>query len=191
VAFSEHVRVFAALTLLAAIMVGTARADKVVPRPTRGIFGVKVGVMSRANMRGDLKLQTAVGSTAEVYADFPVAARLHVSTAFDFYYIQLVRDNDIMIDANLGLKYEIPLPRANMFLRPGVAFGFGFLPEINTIDASTYATAKLLLEAHFAVNPRRSFVSELALWGAPVGRNNTYDLTLGPAVMLRVGLAFR
>lgn len=190
-AFWKHARVFAILTILVAITTGSACADKVVKSPTRGIFGAKVGIMSRANVRGDLRLRTAVGSTGQVYADLPITTRLYVATSFDFYYIQLVRDNDIMIDANVGLKYEIPLPRANMFLRPGVAFGFGFLPEINAIDASTYATTKLFLEAHFPVNPRRSFVSELAVWGAPVGRNNMYDITLGPAFMLRVGLAFR
>jgi len=168
-----------------------AIAGKVVEQPTHGIFGAKVGIMSRANIRGDLYLRTEIGSTAQVYADFPVWRRFYLATSFDFYYIELVRNNDVMIDGSLGVKYEFLLPRANMLLRPGIAIGYGFLPEINEIRATSWATVKTFMETHFTINPRRAFVCELAVMGAPVGGYGSLDLTLGPAFMLRVGLAFR
>lgn len=181
----------ACILLIICLIAATVSAGVTRPEPTRGTFGAKVGLMSRAHVGGDLDLQTEVGSTAQVYADFPMWGRLFGTAAFDFYYIELVRNNNVMIDASLGLKYELKLTHANMMLRPGVAIGYGFLPEINAIRASNYATIKVFLEAHFPVAIKRTVVCEVGLFGAPTGGNATYDLTLGPAYCLRVGLAFR
>ena len=186
---NERVRALCVLIVIL-FTAGSASAARTTAEPTRGIFGAKVGFMSRGNVGGDFDLQTEVGSTGQIYTDFPLWGRLFGAAAFDFYYMEIVHDNNIMIDASFGLKYEFRMSHSNMLLRPGVAIGYGFLPEINQIRASNYATVKVFLETHFPVSIKRAVVCEVGVFGAPTGGNAAVDVTLGPAYFVRVGLAF-
>lgn len=176
------------------IIVGTAdfgRAEIISTQPTRGVFGLKIGLASRANIRGDLHLRTEIGSSAQVYADFPLFSDFFFTTAFDFYYVEIVRQNDIMIEGSLGLKKSFALSRANMKLIPGASLGYAYLPEIGVMNSTDYIVLKLFFESHFAIDPRKAWVAEVAVLGAPWGGNPTYDISYGPAFLVRVGLAFK
>jgi hypothetical protein len=180
-----------ALICVLALSTPVVRAAEVIRRPTSGIFGLKVGVISRMNIRGDLDLHTEIGSTGQVYTDFPIWRRLYFSTSFDFYYVEIVRQNDVMIEGSIGFKYLFKLPRANIQLRPGVAVGYSYLPEIGVMESTDYRTVRAFLEAQFPIDGRKSWVAEFVVLGAPTGGNGGLDLSYGPGFMLRAGLAFR
>jgi hypothetical protein len=166
-------------------------ATEIIDKPTSGIFGVKVGVISRVNIRGDLNLHTEIGSTGQVFMDFPMFSSLYLSTSIDFYYVEIVRQNDVMIEGTAGFKYLFNLPRANMQLKPGLAIGYAYLPEIGVMESTDYITFRAYLEAHFPIDGRKAWVAEFAIMGAPTGGNAALDLSYGPGFMIRGGLAFR
>jgi len=187
------------LTVVLIGLSGSVSAQNLVGRVTSGRFGIKVGLISRMNMRGDLKLQSEFGFTAQVFADFPKGKGFYFSTAFDFYSIKIRRSNYIennrssqmMIEPNIGLKRAFHLNRADMQLIPAVSIGFAYLADIDDLPSSNFLTYKLLIEVHFKVDSKKAWVGELALFNAPTGSNGRLDISLGPGLMLRWGLAFR
>jgi len=83
---------------------GPSSAQNLLGRPTSGLFGIKAGVISRMNLDTYPVLQSEIGSCGQVYADFPMGRGFYVTTAFDFYYIEISRSNQIMLETGLGIK---------------------------------------------------------------------------------------
>ena len=160
-------------------------------RPTSGVFGLKAGVISRMNFDTNLPLQSEVGSCGQVFADLPQGREFYLTGAFDFYYIELSRSNQIMIEASVGLKRIFPLPRPKMFLKPAVSVGFAYLAQMGDLPASRFLSIKLFVETHFTIDARKAWVGELGLFQTPTGSNGKSDVTLGPGLFVRLGLAFR
>jgi hypothetical protein len=179
---------------VAAALLGLApsvSAQNLVGRSTSGKFGIKVGVISRMNMRGDRNLQSEIGSTAQVFADFPKGKGFYFSTAFDFYYVEINRSNQIMIEPSVGVKRVCRLKRSDMMLLPAASIGFAYLAEMGDLPSSNFLTYKLLVEIHLKIDARKAWVGELAFFNAPSGSNGRRDISFGPGLMLRCGLAFR
>jgi hypothetical protein len=170
---------------------GSSSAQNLVGRPTSGLFGIKAGVISRMNLDTYPVLQSEIGSCGQVYADFPMGREFYFTTAFDFYYIEISRSNQIMLEASLGGKKAFPLRRAHMVLEPGTSVGFAYLAEMGDLPAVHLLTVKLFFETHFAIDVRKAWVGELTWFYGPTGDNGETTLSFGPGVMLRVGLAFR
>jgi len=166
-------------------------AQNLLGRPTSGLFGIRAGVISRMNLDTYPVLQSEIGSCGQVYADFPMGREFYVSTAFDFYYIEISRSNQIMLETSLGAKKAFPLRRARMVLQPGASVGFAYLAEMGDLPAVRLLTVKLLFETHFAIDPKKAWVGELAWFYGPTGDNGETTLSFGPGLMLRLGLAFR
>jgi hypothetical protein len=160
-------------------------------QPTRGTFGLKVGVISRMSMKDGFRLKSEIGSTGQVFGDFPKGRGWSLTTAFDFYYVEINRSNQIMIEPNVGFKKEYTLSHLKMLLKPGAAVGFAYLSDMGDLPASQYLSFHLLLESHFIIDIKKAWVAELAIFHAPIGRRSGQGLSFGPGVMLRVGLAFR
>ena len=182
--------VLAALSSLLCVT-SSISGQNLMGRPTSGVFGLKAGVVSRMNFDTNLPLQTAVGSCAQVFADLPQGREFYLTGAFDFYYVEINHSNQIMIEASFGLKRIFPLPRPKMFLKPAVSVGFAYLAEMGDLPASRFLSLKLFLEIHFTIDARKAWVGELGLLHAPTGNNGRSDVTLGPGLYLRWGLAFR
>ena len=172
-------------------MTADAAAQNLVGRPTRGIFGLKLGVVSRMNMTGGRQLHSEIGSCAQVYADLPQGKRFYLSAAFDFYYVEIARSNQIMIEGSFGVKRAYNLEHARMILKPGVSIGFAYLAEMGGLPASQYLTGKLLLETYFKIDAKKAWVGELALFHASHGTDGDLDIGFGPGLILRWGLAFQ
>jgi len=179
------------LTVVLIGLSGSVSAQNLVGRVTSGRFGIKAGLISRMNMRGDLKLQSEIGSSAQVFADFPKGKGFYFAAAFDFHYIEINRSNQIMIEPNIGLKRAFHLKRADMQLIPAMSIGFAYLADMGDLPSFNFLTYKLLVEVHFKIDARKSWVGELALFNAPTGNNGSLDVSLGPGLMLRWGLVFR
>ena len=168
-----------------------ASAQNLVGRVSSGVFGIKAGVISRMTMDGVTRLNSEIGSTAQLFVDFPRGKGFYMSVAFDFYYIEINRSNQVMIEPNIGIKRSFRLSRANMELKPGASFGFAYLSDTGDLPSANFLTFKFLVETHFKIDAKKAWVGELALFNAPRGSNRDGDLSLGPGVMLRGGLAFR
>lgn len=185
------------LTFLLSVLIGffcmpaPSSAQNLVGQPTSGVFGIKAGVISRMNLDTYPFLQSEIGSCAQVYADFPMGREFYITTAFDFYYIEISRSNQIMLETSLGVKRAFPLRRARMVLQPGGSVGFAYLAEMGDLPAMRLLTVKLFFETHFTIDTKKAWVGELAWFYGPKGDNGETTLSFGPGVMLRVGLAFR
>lgn len=160
-------------------------------RPTSGVFGLKAGVIGRMDFDTYKPLQSKIGSCAQVFADLPQGRELFLTAAFDFYYIEISRTSQIMIDASVGLKRIFPLPGPRMFLKPAVSVGFAYLAQMGSFPAARFLSLKLYLETHFTIDARKAWVGELGLFRAPTGSNDKIEVTLGTGFFLRWGLAFR
>lgn len=172
-------------------MAPSIHSQNLVGRTTSGLFGLKVGVISRMDLRGERRLNTEIGSTAQVFADFRKGQRLFIATAFDFYYVEVNRSNQIMIEPGVGVKYSFPIADAGATLKPGVMIGFAYLSDTGDLPAAELFSYKLLFEAEFKIDVKKAWLGEIALFDAPTGRSASKGITLGPGVMLRLGLAFR
>jgi hypothetical protein len=166
-------------------------AQNLVGRSSSGLIGAKVGLIGRMNLSSEPALQSTIGSSAQVFAYFPFGSRFYFTSAFDFYYIQIVNSNQVMIEPGIGLRCRFPLPRAKMALIPGASVGFAFLADMGSIPASQFLTYKLSVEVHGTINVKRAWIGELALFHAPVGSSRGHQLSFGPGLLLRLGLAFR
>ena len=185
-------RFLTALLLMQPLWFGaTAAAQNLLGNPTSGRFGIKVGVVSRMKLSTTPSLNSEIGSCAQVYIDLPKGRQVFLSPAFDFYYIEINRANQIMIEASLGVKRVFPLRRARMLLVPGVSTGFAFLAEVGDLHDSRFLSLKIFVETHFAIDARKAWVGELAWFHAPTGSNSAESLSFGPGLMLRWGVAFR
>ena len=160
-------------------------------QPTRGIVGLKAGVISRMDYDTDWTLQSGVGSCAQIFADFPQGRGFYLTAEFDFYFIGISNASQIMIDPSMGLKYSFSLRRAKMLIKPAVAVGFAYLAEIGSLPASRFLSLKYYVETHFTIDARKAWVGELGLFHTPTGSNGSTDATFGPGVFVRWGLAFR
>ena len=85
-------------------MASSASAQNLVGRTTRGLFGIKVGIISRMNFNDNLNRRSEIGSTGQVFADFPKGRGFYLSTAFDFYYVEINRSNQIMIEPSAAAR---------------------------------------------------------------------------------------
>lgn len=163
-----------------------------------GLVGVKLGLYSRTHFDGetgiageDISLRAQVGSSAQLFADFNLYREFFLSSSFDFYYVEIVRDNQIMLEGSLGLKRTVDLGFKTTRFKPGVAIGFAYLARVNALKPSNYITIKGGVETHFRMTPRRTWLLELAMIQSVHGQNNQYDLAFGPSLIARVGLTFR
>jgi hypothetical protein len=143
------------------------------------------------DMRSQPTLSSEIGSTAEVFAYFPAGNQYSWTAAFDFYYVQIVNSNQVMIEPNVGLNRSFLFRRAQLALVPGIAIGFAFLADMGDIPASQYLSLKLSLGLHGIINAREAWIGELAVFHAPLGSSGGDDLSFGPGLMARIGLAFR
>ena len=91
----------------------------------------------------------------------------------------------------MGVKRIFPLPRAGMFLKPALSIGFAYLSHMPDIPAARFLSIKLYVETHFTIDNRKAWVGELGIFRAPVGSNDDTEVTFGPGVYLRWGVAFR
>jgi len=167
------------------------RAQNLVGRATRGMVGVKLGFISNGMIREEQSHWTELGMSGGVYGDLPIGGGFYIPVSFDFHSFRLAKNWEVMLDVGVGLKATYKIQRTNVEIKPGVAIGVANLPQLGVVETSNYITTKLMLEVHFPINKRHSWVGEIALFGAPVGRNNEYDVTIGPILIVRVGLAFR
>lgn len=166
-------------------------AQNLVGRPTRTIMGLKIGLITRMDLKADPNLQSEVGSNFGMFADFPKGKENYLSVALDFYYIEITRENQVMVEGSLAYKHGFVLQHLDVVLKPGFAIGYAYLADIGYLSASSYFTTKLIFEAHFKISARKAWVGELSIWHAPVGSNEDEELVFGPGILFRVGLAFR
>jgi hypothetical protein len=179
------------LVVTGLVAVTPAGAQNLLGNTTSGLFGFKVGLISRMDLRSTPPLSSEIGSTAQVFAYFPAGRRYYWTTAFDFYYIQIVNSNQVMIEPNIGINKSFLLKRSQLTLVPGASIGFTFLADMGSIPASQYLSFKLSVEVHGIVNARQAWIGELAIFHAPMGSGGGDDLSFGPGLMARLGLAFR
>lgn len=194
----EFTSIVLAMVVVLLVLAPSVSAQNLVGRRTSGLMGVKLGVISRMSMRGDVELQSHASPTVQVFADFPKFKDFYLAIAFDFYYLTIRRSNEIkvkrpsqlMIEPCVGLKRAFYLKHADMILKPAVMLGFTYLADISDVPSSTYLSYKFMIEAHFKVDNKKSWIGELGLFNASHGNNGRGDVSLGPGVLLRVGVAF-
>ena len=148
-------------------------------------------MIGRMNLSSHPPLHSRIGSTGQVFAYFPLGRDFHLTSAFDFYYIQIVNSNQVMIEPNMGISHSFPISRSGIVLVPGASIGFAFLADMGDIPASQYFSFKLSLEARGIMNARTAWVAEIAMFDAPAGSSGDRHLTFGPGLLVRGGFAFR
>ncbi len=179
-------------TILSCLVVPSTMGENLVNhRPTRGVVGVKLGILSEGAFKADYRRETDLAVSGEIFADLPLFHRVYFMVAFDFHKVELGQHEQFMLDGAAGLKTVIVHRRLNMEFKPWVTVGMGHLNKINYYGTTDHLTIKLGFETHFGVSRKMSWLAELTTLYSPSGGNNEYNVTLGPMFMLRFGLAFR
>ena len=186
------IRILAAMCIMLCLVVSAALGTQVWEKPTRGVFGIKGGILSGTETRGDYRLRTSWDKSLEVFFDFPLTKLSAVQFAFDFHNFHVNRVDNWMIDVNLAYKPTFRMKRANIDLKPGTAIGFGHVGIFTSYFEDTrYLTVRLFVEADFIIDRKKAWLLELSTLFTPVGGNEKYDLRVGPVFMLRFGLSLR
>ena len=178
--------------LLLCLAVSEGYAAQVWEKPTRGAVGIKGGILSGTETRGDLRLRTSWDKSLEVFFEFPIVKRTAIQFAFDFHNFHVNRVDNWMIDVNLALKPTFRLKRANVNVKPGAAVGYGYVGIFTSyFEATRYLTVRGFVEADFIIDPKKAWLIEFSTLFTPTGGNDEYDLRVGPVFMLRFGLSLR
>ncbi len=178
--------------ILSCLVIPPTMAENLVNRrPTRGVFGVKVGILSEGAFKADYRRETDLAASGEVFADLPLFRRTYFAIAFDFHKIEVGQHEQFMLDAAAGFKTVIVHRRLDMEFKPWATVGMGHLNKINYYGETNYLSIKLGFETHFAISRKTSWLVELTTLYCPVGGNREYNVIYGPVYMIRFGLALR
>jgi hypothetical protein len=195
VAGRTSIALLTALSIALCCLLATAdqsNATEIWNKPTRGAFGVKLGLITGTETRGDMMLRTSWDKTFEIFAAVPVFRNVFAQFAFDFHSLTNNRTDNWMLDINLGLKPRLRFPKANMVVHPGLAVGYGHVGTHDSFFEDTdYITVRAFVETGFRINQKTDWLAELSVLFTPQGGSNGFDLRIGPVFLLRVGLALK
>lgn len=136
------------------------------------------------------KYRTNVGLSWQLFFDLPVNHWMIASLSFDMQDIHIIAERHQMIDIGLSLKWPIYKEANQLAWRPLVGIGYAYLGRGRALEGSGYATLRGGLEAIFYSEQRHAFLGEFIVYGSILGGNDDYDITFGPAVLLRLGVIY-
>ena len=122
-----------------------------------------------------------------MFFDLPVSRNLFCGLSFDLHNILIYGRQKFMIDVSFAFKYSHEYKRLRMALKPAVSFGYGGLPSYGFMHRTDYLTLKAYVELHFLLPRMHAWIVELGAFAAPVGGNRYDDVSIEPAVLLRIG----
>lgn len=177
---------------IVAVAALNAHSAQVWDKPTRGVFGVKAGLITGTETRGDVQVRTGWDKSLQVFADIPVTRPVALQFAFDFHSMRSNRLDNWMIDVNVAIKPTFRLEEKRVDIKPGVAVGFGSIGEFESYFEDTdYITVKTFVEASFEIDRKWAWLAEFSVLFTPRGGKGDYDIRLGPVFLLRFGIAMR
>ncbi|MDH4157284.1 MAG: hypothetical protein OEW00_08425 [candidate division Zixibacteria bacterium] len=176
---------FAVVSMIAGSLYG---ADKQVQQ---GGVGLKAGFLHKATFTvNKTEYDSKMGLNVGVFFDVPAYSLTMVSVAADFRDIQILDHRQWMLDLSIGLKPTIYKEKSRLAVKPGVAVGFGYLPDIAWLSSTTYLTLKASTEVLFLVTRKYAYVAEFMVFSAPVGGNRQLEISTSPTISLRLGVMY-
>jgi len=164
--------------------------------PWAGEFGVKFGYLGsstveykkKADQSGLHTIETDAGYSGGGFVSQNVYRRLHATITADFHVMRGDGVGETALDVAGGLKYIGVLPGGVVSVRPGMAMGFGILPDIWVFKASRHMTFKMFVELAFHTTKGTGLVIEIGSLRSLTGTDGTYDIKAKPMLMFRGGL---
>ncbi|HUV31028.1 MAG TPA: hypothetical protein VMY05_08080 [Acidobacteriota bacterium] len=156
---------------------------------SKGLVGIRAGIIGRATIDygAERNLQSMIDLSLGLFWEVPFTRHAYSGIWIDGHNIEAAGQQQFLLDVSLPVAYAYEFPRARMLLRPVIAFGLGHLANITFMDATSYLTIKVLVQLHFLLPKQRAWIIELGVFHAPVGGNSKLDVSIGPAVLLRLG----
>ncbi len=157
-----------------------------------GGVGVKAGVINTGLLKKDgREFDADPGSCIGVFFDFPLARRLMLGTAIDFYHIRVLNVQELMADISLALKPIIYRPNVDLAIKPYIALGFGHLGNWEILEDTYYMSIKVFTAvAFFSEEHKHAWLLEAGYTAFPVGGNSQFDTSIDPSLTVRVGIMY-
>jgi len=123
--------------------------------------------------------------------DVKAISRLYVGLSVDFAKIKYNEDyNEPLLIISLNFKGKFYLGNSDFSVSPGFGIGYGILKNFLILDKSEYLTFIYRNEFSYAISESFELVYDLSLLWGIAGGDDYYDVTGGPFLILRGGLAF-
>jgi len=159
-------------------------------------FGLRFGYYGGGDMEvEDFNFETESGFIGGVYFDYPLKGSFMPGFSIDINEIVIPHGggnetSKTSLQLALTLKRPFPVNKGKMYLRPGIGFGLGFVPEIYFVDNSLHYTFRTTNDFVFPLNPKAAFVAELGFLWDLHGSDGDYDMSGGPFLFMRGGFEF-
>jgi|SRR3989339_114568 len=159
------------------------------------LFGIKFGYLGPGTVKvAGTAFGTDASSVYGAFFDYRVAERLYMNFYIDRQNIAAFDYSEPLLDFGGGFKAVMHLKESAVMLRPGIAFGYGMIPEIDlggyTAESTSYFIIKPSLEVVVPFGSENAVVGEVGFISAPAGGNVDYSVTLDPTLIMRLGIIF-
>ena len=155
-----------------------------------GMFGSKtLSYKGLRNVFGIYEISTERGISLGGFWDRSFPFDFDLGASLDLHQIRIEEEKEFLLDFGMTLKTELDLNENTLFLRPGIALSFGYLREIAWLENSNYISLKAFAEMIHFVNDELGFLVELGGHWLMSGGDTRSDVTGGPILVLRAGIA--
>ncbi len=165
-------------------------------KTSRVLIGFKFGSYGSGTLKvDDREYETESGLGAGIFFDYPLKSKFYPGFAFDIYRIKVpifgIRvEKEYLYNFSLTIKREYHIAKKKFYAKPGAGLGFALLKELGVIGNSTHLTAQILSEFYYRLNSDINFLGEAGLFWGLAGSDGDNDISGGPFLFIRAGLAF-
>jgi hypothetical protein len=161
------------------------------------IYGFKLGIFGSGTLNHKApysiakgyEMSTERGISLGGFWDHSFLHDFDLGASIDLHQIRLEGDKEFLLDLGLTLKANIDLNENTLVFRPGAALSFGYLRKIARLDNSNYISLKPFAEMIYFVNDELGLLIELGGHWLMSGGDVWSDVTGGPMLVLRAGIA--
>lgn len=107
----------------------------------------------------------------------------------DFYNDK--SENEMGLGLALRLSTRFVDQRGRWILKPGIASGVAMFPEVYNVQSSQYWTLIPFVEVVHMATPKLGILGQVSMLNTLMGGNSDYDISVGPGVLVRLGLVFK
>ena len=161
--------------------------------------GVKVGALFEGTTEIDsIEVDQKTSFMLGLFYDFPMGRDFQYGLAMDILRMDWksgsdeydLDESELMLDLSINVKAFMRVPGNRVAIRPGVGVGYGVMRRREAFNGTNYLTLKAYAEIAVAINDTKVLLLDAGVWNAPTGGDSETDISVGPLVFVRGGLAF-
>ncbi len=182
-------QIIALVLLLTVVLVSPAMAYDFLERETT--INVQVGLISPGTFWVEgVDFETDMSFGVSGGFDYKLGEKITGGVVVGFNNFSGYDDSASMIEIGFLIKAWIQQEGSNLLFRPGFGLSYGRLGSIGPADSSGYLVINGTFELIILTEQNFNWLIMAGITGAPIGGNDEFEMTYGPGLILRGGVAF-